>query len=225
MKLKEFIKLVDTKKFAPITVMDKLQTLDGGDLVSAGGKIDQEVMKWHGNDEVDESMDPNNLYKGIYNTYVIALKSLGNEEDVTFKDQEKPMRIFGMTKKEIKALCKKHGLDEKTYPDKYSFLGIHGTNQVVLTNRKCQLRRIDKKQYIKDCRAFLEFFKTWEDAQKKGYSRKELAAMICREALLRFHPSFLTMRYQECVADKIEKEITVSSKIIEEVIEIMKEEV
>jgi len=219
MKLKEFIKLVDTTKFAPITVMNKLQTLDGGDLVSAGGKIDQKILKLLGNDEVDKDMDPNNLQRGIYNTYVIALA------DAEEKQPEKPKRIFGMTKKEIKAICKKHGLDEKTYPDKYSFLGIHGTNQVILTNRKCQLRRIDKKQYIKDCKAFLEMFKTWEDAQKKGFSRKELAMLCCKEALIRFHPSFLSIRYQECVPEKIEKEITISSRIIEEVIEIMKEEV
>lgn len=130
-----------------------------------------------------------------------------------------------MTKKEIKELCKKHGLDEHTHYDNLSLLGIHKTEQVILTNRKCQLRRIDKKQFIKDCKSFLQFFRTWSKAQQEGYSKKELATLICQEALHRYHPSFLTMRYQECVADKIEKEVTISSKIIDEVIDIMKEEV
>lgn len=219
MKLKEFIKLVDTTKFAPITVMDKLQTLDGGDLVSAGGKIDQKILESLGDDEVDKDMDPNNLQRGIYNTYVIALA------DAEEKQPEKPKRIVGMTKKKIMELCKKHGLDEHTHYDNLSLLGIHKTPQVVLTNRKCQLRRIDKKQFIKDCKNFLQFFRTWEKAQQEGYSKKELATLICQEALHRYHQSFLIMRYQECDAEKIEKEVTISSKIIEETIEIMKEEV
>ena len=226
MKLKEFIKLVDTKKFAPITVMNKLQTLDGGDLVSAGGKIDQEVMKWHGNDEVDEGMDPNNLQKGIYDTYVIALKSLSNEKDIAFEEKapKKPMRIIGMTKKEIKELCKKLGLKEKEDSGDNSF-GIHNTNQIILTNRKCRIRRIDKKQYLKDCKWALQSIRNWIEVKEKGYGPKELARLVCQDVLDRLHPSFMNVRYQECEQTKIEKEITISSKIIEEAIEIIKEEI
>jgi hypothetical protein len=229
MKLKEFIKLVDTKKFCPITVMDKDMIVDCGDLVNKGGHIDKEILANHGNDEVDPEMDPKNLGKSIYDTYLIALVDKDNKMKQNMQDalkdldNEKPMRIIGMTKKEIKAICKKLGLKEKE--DSNDSFGIHNTSQITLTNRKCRIRRIDKKQYLKDCKWALQSIRNWIEVKEKGYGPKELARLVCQDVLDRMHPSFMNVRYQECEQAKIEKEITISSKIIEEAIEIIKEEI
>ena len=67
--------------------------------------------------------------------------------------------------------------------------------------------------------------KGWIEVKEKGYGPKELARLVCQDVLDRMHPSFMNVRYQECEQSKIEKEITISSKIIEEAIEIIKEEI
>jgi hypothetical protein len=70
MKLEQFIKKVDLQKFPNITCMDKLETIDGDDIVK-GGNLRKKPFELVKDLEVEPDEKPDKLKIGIYDTYVI----------------------------------------------------------------------------------------------------------------------------------------------------------
>ena len=75
MKVKEFIKTLDLTKYPDVTIMDYDECMDGGDVVK-GGVLKENALKPFLDDEVDPrvfSKQNGELWKGLYNTYVLPV--------------------------------------------------------------------------------------------------------------------------------------------------------